>query len=239
MCRSIVYVIIISELILILIILKITNRKNILYFYIFNLIRRFILFLSLFCRNYRIFCLGNIIKLGLFPFTYIILLFYENLNMSEFIMVNTAKLPYLNLIITADINMIIRMITIIYVIYYIYKTNRLILIISIYSVVSTVIILSLKTRKILSIYFIARLLRIYMCFICRFEAIRMYNLISLPLRLTFYIKIQFLLSLKFSVFIVFIISLTFITVNIVKYIIHININSKKMLVLLLSNTLLI
>lgn len=229
----------ISELILILIIIKIRDNKNIIYFYIFNLIRRFILLLSLFWRSYRIFYLGNIIKLGLFPFTYIILLFYVNLNISDFIIVNTRKLPYLNLIITIDLNIVIRMLTILYVIYYIYKTRNEMIMISIYSVVSTIIILRLKTTKILYIYYIARLLRIYLCIICNFEVIRIYNLISLPLSLTFYIKIQFILSLKFRVFMLFLLRLTFIALNIVKYIvIHTNI-SKKVLTLLFLNILLI
>merc|ERR1712051_337701 len=88
---NIMFIIVISELILILILLNVLYHKNVLIFYLFNLIRRFIIFLRLFIRNYRIFCLGNLIKLGLFPFTYIILLFYINLSVT----LNIIKLPYI------------------------------------------------------------------------------------------------------------------------------------------------
>jgi len=223
-------------------VLRIVNRKNILLFYLLNLIRRFILFISLFCRSISIFYLGNIIKLGLFPFTYIILLFYVNLNIYNFIIVNTAKLPYLTLIISVNLNLIkvITTWTIMYVMYSIYNTNSLILMLTLYSILSTVIILNLTTAKMLNIYYLIRLLSMYLCLICKFEAIRIYNLISLPFSLTFYIKIQFLLSLKFRTFVVFLMRLTFITLNIMKYIIYIsNTISKKIISLLCINILLV
>jgi len=214
------------------------NHKNILFFFIFNLIRRFLLLLGLFFSNYIIFYLGNTVKLGVFPFTHIILLFYINLNINDFIILNIAKLPYLTLT-NLKLHTVLTMLTILYVAYHIYKTNNMMVIITIYRVISTVIILNIKA-KILNIYYSIRLLRIYLCLRCNFEVVRMYNLISLPLRLTFYVKIQFLLRLKFIMILIFLIRLTIISINIVKYITytraHIN---KSLLGLLFLNILLI
>merc|ERR1712051_270045 len=233
---NIMFIIVISELILILILLNVLYHKNVLIFYLFNLIRRFIIFLRLFIRNYRIFCLGNLIKLGLFPFTYIILSFYIGLDVNNFMILNIAKLPYLTLL-NFKLVTSVTIMTILYIIYTIYKSNNIMYIITIYSIVSTVIILNINII-ILNIYYLIRLSRIYLCLISKFEAIRIYNLLGLPLRLTFYIKIEFLIALKYRNLLIFIVRLTYITLNIVKYIGHIkNMVSKKILILILLNTL--
>ena len=137
------------------------------------------------------------IKLGLFPFTYVILIFYANLRVNNFIILNIAKLPYLTLINLKVLN-VITILTLLYVIYHIFQTNNLILMITIYSVLSTVVILNLP-HNVLNIYYTIRLIGIYICFINGFETICIYNLLRLPLRLTFYMKIQFIISLRFSI----------------------------------------
>lgn len=236
--RNIFFIIMIRELILVFIILKILDRKNIILFYILNLVRRFILFLSLLWEGYGIFCLGNMIKLGLFPFTYIILIFYANLRVNNFIILNIAKLPYLTLINLKVLN-VITILTLLYVIYHIFQTNNLILMITIYSVLSTVVILNLP-HNVLNIYYTIRLIGIYICFINGFETICIYNLLRLPLRLTFYMKIQFIISLRFSIFILFLFRLTLTTLNMAKFMIRSNrILSKKMIGLLGLNALFI
>merc|ERR1712051_545715 len=83
---------------------------------------------------------------------------------------------------------IILFMTILYVRFSIYNVYNVISMITIYRVISTVIILSINI-KILRVYYCIRLLSIYLCFIRGFEVVRIYNLIRLPLSLTFFILI--------------------------------------------------
>merc|ERR1712051_1075453 len=180
--RNILLLLVQSELLIIVIITQIYNQKNNILFFLFNLINRLI-----------IFYLGNIIKLGIFPFTYIIVLFYTHLKIYEFMMMNIVKLPYLS-ILHIKLRRIILFMTILYVRFSIYNVYNVISMITIYRVISTVIILR--------IYYCIRLLSIYLCFIRGFEVVRIYNLIRLPLSLTFYIKVQFFILLNYILIII-------------------------------------
>lgn len=227
------------ELILILVILRITNRNkhNVIIFLLLNVVRRFVLLIRILVDNYNILIIANIMKLGLFPFTHLILVFYLDLNISAFIILNICKLPYL-LLITLKVNILLLLITIIYLLLNIYNRNSTILIIRVYSIISRVIILSLQ-RLILKIYYLASLIRIYLCLITDFEIVRLYNLISLPFSLTFYIKIQFLISLKLVYILLFVITLTLLILRFTKYITSRNNISKKVFRILIINSCLI
>ena len=213
--NNIFIIVVISELILIIILLKILNHNNIILFYFFNIISRFILFLSLFNRNNILLLLANIIKLGFFPFTFIVLIFYIKLNITNFIILNIAKLPYISLV-NIRIIFIFTMRTVLYVIHYLYKTNNIMRIVTVYRVISTAIILNIGKKLIIN-YYIVRLLRVFLFIVGRCEIVRTYNLIRLPFRLTFYIKIQFLLSLNLLILRFFILRITFIILQISKY----------------------
>jgi len=146
-------------------------------------------------------------------------------------MINIVKLPYLS-ILHFKLRRIILFMTILYVRFSIYNVYNVISMITIYRVISTVIILSINI-KILRIYYCIRLLSIYLCFIRGFEVVRIYNLIRLPLSLTFYIKVQFFILLNYMLIVIFIMSFTFFILIIIKFITN-NFNSvsKKVIILL-------
>jgi len=146
-----VVLVILSEVLLIIIVLKISNCKNLILFYLINLTGRFNIFIRLLIENYNILILSNFIKLGVFPFTYIIIMFYTNLNIKNFILLNITKLPYLTLT-NIKLRVVFVIATIIYLIYYIYNINNVIVIISVYMVISTIIILSINIKIIYSYY---------------------------------------------------------------------------------------
>merc|ERR1712051_785111 len=142
------------------------NKRNIIIFFLLNLVRRFILFISVILDNYGLLILANIIKLGLFPFTHLILIFYKDLSISTFIILNICKLPYL-IIVRLKIRSLLLLITRIYI------RNSTIIIITVYRVVSRVIMLNLHKLN-LEVYFIIRLLRIFLCLIGNFEVVSIY-----------------------------------------------------------------
>jgi len=213
------------------------NKRNIIIFFLLNLVRRFILFLSVILDNYGLLILANIIKLGLFPFTHLILIFYIDLSVSTFIILNICKLPYL-IIVRLKIRSLLLLITIIYSLVRIYIRNSTILIITVYRVVSRVIMLNLHKLN-LKIYFIIRLLRIFLCLIGNFEVVSIYNLLRLPFRLTFYIKMQFIIRLTLLSIRWYVVRLTLIILIIIKYITFRNNISKIVFRLLVCNTVII
>lgn len=234
---NILIIVVISELILIFILLKILDQKNIILFYFFNIVSRFTLFIRLFINNHLLFLLANIIKLGFFPFTFIILMFYVSLKMINFIMLNIAKLPYLYLL-NIRVIYIFTVRTVLYVIYYLYNTNNILRIATVYRVVSRVIISNIR-KKLIGIYYVIRLLRIWMFLVGLGEVVRTYNLIRLPFRLTFYVKIQFLLSLNWLILRFFCVRITFLIFQISKYLAKSNSLSKVIIYLLVTNSLII
>lgn len=213
------------------------NKRNIIIFFLLNLVRRFILFISVILDNYGLLILANIIKLGLFPFTHLILIFYKDLSISTFIILNICKLPYL-IIVRLKIRSLLLLITIIYSLIRIYIRNSTIIIITVYRVVSRVIMLNLHKLN-LEVYFIIRLLRIFLCLIGNFEVVSIYNLLRLPFRLTFYIKMQFLIRLTLLNIRWYVVRLTLIILIIIKYITFRNNISKIVFRLLVCNTLII
>lgn len=213
------------------------NKRNIIIFFLLNLVRRFILFISVILDNYGLLILANIIKLGLFPFTHLILIFYKDLSISTFIILNICKLPYL-IIVRLKIRSLLLLITIIYSLVRIYIRNSTIIIITVYRVVSRVIMLNLHKLN-LEMYFIIRLLRIFLCLIGNFEVVSIYNLLRLPFRLTFYIKMQFLIRLTLLNIRWYVVRLTLIILIIIKYITFRNNISKIVFRLLVCNTLII
>ena len=213
------------------------NKRNIIIFFLLNLVRRFILFISVILDNYGLLILANIIKLGLFPFTHLILIFYKDLSISTFIILNICKLPYL-IIVRLKIRSLLLLITIIYSLIRIYIRNSTIIIITVYRVVSRVIMLNLHKLN-LEMYFIIRLLRIFLCLIGNFEVVSIYNLLRLPFRLTFYIKMQFLIRLTLLNIRWYVVRLTLIILIIIKYITFRNNISKIVFRLLVCNTLII
>jgi len=122
-----------------------------------------------------------------------------------------------------------------FVMYHIYKTNNTILIITLYRVISTVIILNIPI-KIFNTYYLIRLLRIYVCFISCFEVLSIYNLMGLPFRLTFYTKVQFLITLNVKMIVLFVLILTVTILYIIKYITkNVQISKKIFILLILVN----
>jgi len=211
-----IVLLILSEVLLIVVILKVLKHKNVIIFYLLNLMSRFFIFLRLFIENYNILLLGNLIKLGLFPFTYIIMIFYYCLTTIDFITISFIKLPYLA-IMSIKFRILLLLITIIYLLYNMYSTNNTIIILTIYSILSTIIMLSMGVKMIYTYYLMSNS-SIIICLMRDFSVISMYNLMRLPLRLTFYIKILFLIRLNLTYLIIVIIILTLILLYIIKFI---------------------
>jgi len=232
--RTLIFVIF-RELILIIVILKIwnINKRNIIIFYLLNLVRSFLLFIRVLIDNYGVLIIANIMKLGLFPFTHLIIIFYADLNCAAFIILNLCKLPYLYLI-SIKLRTLLILMTMAYSLLSLAINKSVMLIIRVYSVISRVIILNLDKSN-LKTYFFISLIRIYLCLIRNFEVVRVYNLISLPLRLTFYIKIQFLMSLRLLNLMWVVGTFTLVLLCIVKYITTSNRLSKWVFGLLLIN----
>jgi len=236
--RSRIYIfIILSELLVIVVILKLSNNNNTIMYLLFNLVRSFLIFIRVLIDNYDILILANMLKLGLFPFTHLIYVFYLNLNIQTFIILNICKLPYLSLI-SMKFRTVLILITLMYAIYLVYRSTNVIQMITVYRVTSRVIMLNLQKQN-LSLYYLIRLLSIYLCFIRRFEIVRVYNLIRLPFRLTFYIKIQFLISLRLLRLMWIIVTLTFVILFMVKYITSTNKISKGVSTLLVLNSIMV
>merc|ERR1712051_603792 len=126
---------------LIVVVIKISECNNVILFFLFNLVSRFIILIRVLVERYAILIFANIIKLGLFPFTHLIIIFYKNLNLTIFIILNICKLPYLFLI-SLKLNIVVIVPTMAYSIYIILSRRSTILIIRVYRVISRVIILN-------------------------------------------------------------------------------------------------
>lgn len=196
----------------IFIILKVKNQ---ILFYLYNLTSSLILFLGLVSGRYFIFILSLTIKLGLFPFTYMIIVFYPSLSYIQFIIMNIIKLPYI-IIYVGKVNLMLLIITFLYIIYIFYVSSSQIVILTLFGVISTLVILYIDL-SILIQYFLLRLASTYWCLSFRFSAWSIYNLIGLPLSLTFYYKVAFLISLGGLEILVFAFFTTLIIVLIIKY----------------------
>merc|ERR1712204_146673 len=105
---------VLSEILLIFTIFIILKVKNQILFYLYNLTSSLILFLGLVSGRYFIFILSLTIKLGLFPFTYMIIVFYPSLSYIQFIIMNIIKLPYI-IIYVGKVNLMLLIITFLYI----------------------------------------------------------------------------------------------------------------------------
>lgn len=192
------------------------------------------MFIRVLIDNYAVLIIANIVKLGLFPFTHLIIIFYIKLTPPVFIILNICKLPYLSMI-SIKLNALVIIPTIAYSIYWIYQCSSTMLILTVYRVTSRVIILTMQKQS-LNVYYLISLLSMYLCLIGEFDIVRIYNLMRLPMRLTFYIKIQFLLTLRLLNIVWIITLLTLLMLYMVKYISRNNKISKWMLILVLINS---
>ena len=159
---------VLSEMLLIFTIFIILKVKNQILFYLYNLTSSLILFLGLVSGRYFIFILSLTIKLGLFPFTYMIIVFYPSLSYIQFIIMNIIKLPYI-IIYVGKVNLMLLIITFLYIIYIFYVSSSQIVILTLFGVISTLVILYIDL-SILIQYFLLRLASTYWCLSFRFSA---------------------------------------------------------------------
>lgn len=193
---------ILGEFLTLYLVIQISTNKLILNYIITIFTVNFMGLVIIYYSNYTGLRIILIIKLSLWPIVKLFIALLPSLPPVVFIVFYVTKIPYFIIINFINVELIFVLTTLSLITY-----SRMWRLMRSYTVLSSIVIINFR-RDILIIYFVLRGIRMVLMMYSRISIGTVYNLIRLPFRPLFFMKVYFISSLRLDLVVMYLIIIT-------------------------------